>query len=224
MWLETVVKPYKDKHGKLLIWFDNCGCHKTAAVDKVISELDVQIACLPPNMTGVLQVLDLVVNGPLKAHTRNLRGARIVESFQKFKIAYEEELAKDVRERTIPVFQPPKPNMLQGIQDLFDLIANGFREKKFVDGVKRSFISTGCVPFDDCDAPIFEAYSKHNICGSMKTVPTGTANDIYNNNNDIVVDEASRLIPEINFMFEYDNAMLEYDHEITEAMSFIDNL
>ena len=31
------------------------------------------------------------------------------------------------RERTLPVFQPPKPNMLQGIQDLFDLIATGFR-------------------------------------------------------------------------------------------------
>lgn len=228
MWLDTVVKPYKEKLGKLLIWFDNCGCHKTAAVDKVISELDVQIACLPRNMTGVLQVLDLVVNGPLKAHTRNLRGARIVESFQKFKIAYEEELEKDVRERTLPVFQPPKPNMLQGIQDLFDLIANGFREKKFVDGVKRSFISTGCVPFDDCDAPIFQAYSKHNICGSMKIVPTGTvdhSNDIdISNNNDIVVDESSRLIPEINFMLEYDNAMLEHDREITEAMNFIDNL
>ena len=104
MWLETVVQPLKEKNGKLMIWFDNCGCHKTAAVDKVISELGVQIACLPPNMTGVLQVLDLVVNGPLKAHTRNLRGARIVESFQKFKAAYEEEAANDVQERTLPVF------------------------------------------------------------------------------------------------------------------------
>lgn len=57
-----------------MIWFDNCGCHKTTLVDDVIAELGIQIACLPPNMTGVLQVLDLVVNGPLKAHTRNLRG------------------------------------------------------------------------------------------------------------------------------------------------------
>ena len=126
-----------------MIWFDNCGCHKTKMVDEVIGELDVQIACLPPNMTGVLQVLDLVVNGPLKAHTKNLRGARIVESFQTFKRLYEEEVAKDVQERMMPVFQPPKPNMLQGIQDLFDLIAGAFKEEKFVEGVKRSFISTG---------------------------------------------------------------------------------
>ena len=142
MWLETVVKPLKSRLGKLMIWFDNCGCHETNMVDEVISELGVQIACLPPNMTGVLQVLDLVVNGPLKAHTRYLRGARIVESFQAFKKKYEEESAKDVHERTLPVFQPPKPEMLQGIQDLFDLLAGGFKEIKFAEGVKRSFIST----------------------------------------------------------------------------------
>ena len=229
MWLETVVKPLKEKLGKLMIWFDNCGCHKTNMVDEVIGELDVQIACLPPNMTGVLQVLDLVVNGPLKAHTRNLRGARIVESFQTFKRLYEEEAAKDVQERTMPVFQPPKPNMLQGIQDLFDLIAGAFKEEKFVEGVKRSFISTGCVPFDDSDVSslTFQVYSKHNICGTMKSVPTGTlenSNSTNNNISDIEVNETSDMIPEIDFMVEYDNAMLEYDHEITEAMNFIANL
>lgn len=78
MWLETVVKPFIEKLGKLLIWFDNCGCHKTDTVDNVIESLEVKVACLPPNMTGVLQVLDLVVNGPMKAHSRKLRGSRIV--------------------------------------------------------------------------------------------------------------------------------------------------
>lgn len=45
MWLETVIKPMKERLGKLMIWFDNCGCHKTSMVDEVISELGVQIAC-----------------------------------------------------------------------------------------------------------------------------------------------------------------------------------
>ena len=53
----------------------------------------MQIACLPPNMTGILQVLDLVVNGPLKAHTRNSRGARIVECRQSFIKLYAEEMS-----------------------------------------------------------------------------------------------------------------------------------
>ena len=37
-------------------------------------------------------------------------------------------------------------------------------------------------------------------------------------------DDTNALLPEINFMLEYDNAMLKYDHEITQAMNFIDNL
>ena len=81
--------------------------------------------------------------------------------------------------------------------------------------------STGCVPLDDSDVsqPIFQPYSKHTICGTMKVIPTGTPDF-----NDIVFDEISVEIPEINYASEYDNAMLEYDHEITEAMNFIDNL
>ena len=145
MWLETIVAPLKVRLGKLLIWFDNCGCHKTALVDSVINGLQVHVACLPPNMTGVLQVLDLVVNGPLKAHSRRLRGSRIVASFQKFAHLYELESLKPAAEREILEFEPPKPDMLEGIQDLFDLFAGGFKEKKFIEGVNRSFINTGCL-------------------------------------------------------------------------------
>ena len=229
MWLETVVKPLKNRLGKLMIWFDNCGCHKTSIVDDLISELGVQVACLPPNMTGVLQVLDLVVNGPLKAHTRNLRGSRIVECFQKFIITYTDELSKDVNDRILPVFQPPKPDMLQSINDLFDLVGGGFKEKKFVEGVKRSFISTGCVPFDDSNplALTFQEYSKHKISGTMKITPTGTSYPLSQTtcaSSDIPIDNTDHFSPPIDYMLEYDNAMLEYDHEITDAMNFISNL
>ena len=104
MWIETIVVPLKNKLGKLMIWFDNCGCHKTNLVDDLIEELGIQVACLPPNMTGILQVLDLVVNGPLKAHTRTLRGARIVESFQKYKIFHDKEYRKEEDQRIILTF------------------------------------------------------------------------------------------------------------------------
>ena len=229
MWLETVVKPLKARLGKLMIWFDNCGCHKTSLVDDVIVELGVQVACLPPNMTGVLQVLDLVVNGPLKAHTRNLRGSRIVECFQKFIITYNDELSKVVNDRILPVFQPPKPDMLQSINDLFDLVAGGFKEKKFVEGVKRSFISTGCVPFDDSNpfALTFQEYTKHKMSGTMIITPTGTSYPLIQSTrapSDITIDDTNDFIPPIDYMLEYDNAMLEYDHEITDAINFIANL
>ena len=226
MWLDTIVKPLKEKLGKLMIWFDNCGCHKTTLVDDVIAELGIQIACLPPNMTGVLQVLDLVVNGPLKAHTRNLRGSRIVECFQSYAKLYTEELKKDIQDRVLPVFEPPKPDMMQSVTDLLDLMAGGFKLPKFVEGVKRSFVSTGCVPFDESDVlnPLFIQYSRHKICGTMKITPTGTSFPIDTSNTDINVDDTNQFILPINFMLEYDNAMLEYDHEMTDAMNFISNL
>ena len=229
MWLETIIEPLKLRLGKLMIWFDNCGCHKTSMVDDVIGELDVQIACLPPNMTGVLQVLDLVVNGPLKAHTRNLRGSRIVECFQSFAKSFADELAKNIEDRVIPVFEPPKPDMMQSITDLFDLMADGFKLPKFVDGVKRSFVSTGCVPYDESDLlnPKFVEYSKHKICGTMKVTPTGTSfpsNTPNTSYPDIILNKTQLFISPINFMLEYDSAMLDYDHELTDAMNFISNL
>ena len=47
-----------------------------------IEDNDIDVAYLPPNMTAILQVLDLVVNGPLKSHVRQLRAKRIVRSFK----------------------------------------------------------------------------------------------------------------------------------------------
>ena len=63
---------------------------------------------------------------------------------------------------------------------MLDLLANGFKEDKFVEGLRRSFVSTGCVPIDESDPllPVFKAYSKHNICGTMNIVPTGTSENI----------------------------------------------
>ena len=66
-------------------------------------------------MTGILQVLDLIVNGPIKAHTRNLRGARIVAAFGEFKKLYDINMSKNILERTLLVFEAPKPEMMEGV-------------------------------------------------------------------------------------------------------------
>lgn len=86
MWLELIIAPLKVKLGKILIWFDNCGCHKTPIVSTSFLENNIDVTFLPPNMTAILQVLDLVVNGPLKSHVRQLRAKRIVRSFKDFLI------------------------------------------------------------------------------------------------------------------------------------------
>ena len=220
MWLETVVKPLKEKLGKLLIWFDNCGCHKTQTVEDVIIGLQVHVACLPPNMTGVLQVLDLVVNGPLKAHSRKLRGSRIVACFQEYAKLYEFESQKNPNERQILKFNPPKPCMLQGIDDLFELFADGFKDPKFQAGIVRSFTSTGCLHFyDAADTVCFVPYTKSKVCGTMNITPTGTRNyhDTNLSNSVPLVDENQEVITAMN-------AFLDYDSEDEEAMNAILNL
>jgi hypothetical protein len=50
----------------MLLWCDNCGSHKTGCVMKTIDEIGLDVAFLPKNITGELQVPDLVVNGPLR--------------------------------------------------------------------------------------------------------------------------------------------------------------
>ena len=218
MWLELIIKPLKEKLGKLLIWFDNCGCHKTDVVDDVINSLQVHVACLPPNMTGVLQVLDLVVNGPLKAHSRKLRGSRIVACFQEYSRLYELESLKNSEDRTIIEFNPHKPCMFQGIRDLFELFANGFKEVKFQSGIVRAFISTGCLHYYDTDNTLcFVPYTTSKICGTMTIVPAGTRN--YNDMN-----LNAPLAAENQEVVDAMNAFLDYDSEDENAMNAILNL
>jgi hypothetical protein len=227
MWLELVVKPLKEKLNDLLIWFDNCGCHKTAVVDEVIHDLNVYVACLPPNMTGVLQVLDLVVNGPLKAHCRKLRGSRIVSYFQEYAQLYAIESKKSVEERKILKFVAPKPSMLQGINDLFDLFANGFKEIKFKEGGNRSFISTGCLQQYNTDPTVynFVPYTQQKTCGTMKIIPTGIRNHI---DADLQINSDLNTVnsPEdenADILYAIDS-YLDYDSDDENAMNAVLNL
>ena len=74
MYVDLVLKPIHDKNGgKSFVWADNCGCHKTPCVKGLLDLHGIPIALLPPNMTDVLQVIDLVINGPIKQHMRSVR-------------------------------------------------------------------------------------------------------------------------------------------------------
>ena len=138
--------PIRVRLGKLLIWFDNCGCHKTNIVQRYIEDNDIDVSYLPPNMTAILQVLDLVVNGPLKSHVRQLRAKRIVRSFKEFLVLHRKDLEKTESERENPTFTPPVSERIQAIVDLFQLFEKGYREEKFKNGIKSSFIKTGTIP------------------------------------------------------------------------------
>ena len=118
LWFEVLIKPIKDKIGKMVLWCDNCDSHKTTCVMDVIREIGVDVVFLPKSMTGELQVLDLVVNGPLKAHIGSNRANRLYSSFHEYK--KERDINNNLpRLKFIKMnFNPPKPTMLEGIQDL----------------------------------------------------------------------------------------------------------
>jgi hypothetical protein len=180
MWLELVMMPIQKRDGKLLLWMDNCGCHKTFAVEELMAALEMDVASLPPNMTHILQVLDLVVNGPLKAHTRNLRAFRIVKYFKGFRIEYLENDKLPLENRKKMKFAPPKPTMVEGIQDLTNLFEGDFKLDKFKQSIARSFVNTGTAP-----SPLDDSFKEHNsndmlvgTTGTTKIIPNGTQHSI----------------------------------------------
>jgi hypothetical protein len=100
-------------------------------IKDVITETGIDVAFLPPNMTGELQVLDLVVNGPIKAHVKNKRATRLDESFQLFKKERLTDMELPREQRKNHDFSPPKPTMLKGMKDLILLFQEQFTEEKF---------------------------------------------------------------------------------------------
>ena len=177
MWFELIMKPIKESLGKLLIWCDNCGSHKTSSVNDVITETGIDVSFLPPNMTAELQVLDLVVNGPIKAHIKNIRARRLYDCFQEYKIERFADMQLPCDQRKNPDFSPPKPIMIEGIKDLILLFEEQFTEEKFKKCINTTFIKTCTLPFLSEDAaigPKFVEYTKASSCGTMSVIPQGT--------------------------------------------------
>lgn len=139
MYVELIMKPIKERDGKMLMWFDNCGCHKTDGVKDLLQLFELDTALLPPNMTDILQVLDLIVNGPVKRNTRTLRAMRIMEYFKNYKHELAANMERPQEQRVKMGFRPPKPTTQQSIQDLIDLMANDFATPSFKDSIKKSF-------------------------------------------------------------------------------------
>ena len=183
MWYEVLIKPIKERLGKMLLWCDNCGSHKTSSVRDVMEEIGIDVAFLPRNMTGELQVLDLVVNGPLKAHIRNNRANRLYSHFQKYRVGRAADSQLPVSERQNVGFNPPKPTQVEGMKDLIKLFAEQMTEERFKASIKRSFLKTGTLPTihdDPSQSPTFAEYHKESVCGTVLCVPNGTLKSYQN--------------------------------------------
>ena len=177
MWYELVMHPIRIKLGKMLLWCDNCGSHRTSSVRDTIVETDIDVAFLPPNMTSELQVLDLIVNGPIKSHVKTKRAERLYDRFQIYKAERMADLALQMNQQKNPDFVPPRPSMTEGMQDLILLFDNQFKDQKFRNCINASFISTGTLPYnseEDTSNENFKMYEKSHSNGALPIVPQGT--------------------------------------------------
>jgi len=59
--------------------------HGSPEVKKRFEAADIKTMTFPPNMTSILQPLDLVVNGPIKKYIKAKRTEAYVAAFRKFK-------------------------------------------------------------------------------------------------------------------------------------------
>ena len=104
-------------------------------------------AAAPVGRPDVLQVMDLVVNGPLKAHMRRHRCYDLFSYFQHWKLKVFE--ARERSDKVLPNFCPHKPVLMDGLNMLQSVCRNEFTTKQFREGIKRTFVKVGLAPFND---------------------------------------------------------------------------
>ena len=160
MWLDVQLGPYFAKKRKkcFLVW-DNCGPHKVPALVDLLASWAVTAEALPPKMTDILQVMDLIVNGPVKAGIRQARVTAIFNFFQSWKIARLQHMAAKL-DTLPPDFRPPKPTQAQGLLTLFDVFKTTFEKLSFQESMRECFKLVGLTPLPDGSFTVYSPTEK----------------------------------------------------------------
>ena len=151
----------EDVGGALLIW-DNCGPHKVPAVKEVFESWNIATRELPPRCSSELQVMDLVVNGPLKAAVRRQRTRNLFNYFQTWKIDRLKALTDQVM---LPPFAPPAPKLAEGLMALFEVLKTKLAAPEFNDSLDRIFIKVDLKREPGADE--YVKYTTHKKLGSL---------------------------------------------------------
>ena len=160
MWIDVQIGPhFAKKRGKGLIVWDNCGPHKVEAVHNVMKEWGLRAEELPPRMTDILQVMDLIVNGPIKAGIRRARIEDLFSYIQSWKIARLQHAAQ--KDGTLPPeFKPPKPSQAKGLLILFKVIKENLETQAFKKSMKLCFQHVGLTKGPGGEFAVYHASRK----------------------------------------------------------------
>ena len=162
MWVDLQLGPYfAKKRGRCALIWDNCGPHGVAATRDMCDTWRIFDDRLPPNMTDVLQVMDLIVNSPMKAGARRERCDQLFNYFQSWKI----QRLKAERDGTEkPLFQPPKPTVADGLLTLMKVLNTSLATEKFESSMAKCFVDVGLAPcpeLSDDSADVYKTYTSH---------------------------------------------------------------
>jgi hypothetical protein len=207
MYIELVVAQYmRDAHlDQFFLWMDNFSAHKTDPIIAMLQKYNIFTPFFPPNMTSILQVCDLHVNGPIKRKGRDLRAMRTYLAFQAYLEKYKN---LSLKEKEKSKFLPPKPNIEDGIRDILTLFDYGgdFLKTKFEEGQTRCFIEVGCVPQTEGDSDFVEynepLRTRHNA--ALKVPMISYDIDTFNTNTS-AQDESEDINQGIAALREFDS-------------------
>jgi len=171
MWIDLIAAPLVNQLGTILVWSDNCSCHVTNAVNQMYQQHGILHPYYPPNMTSKLQVIDLVVNGPIKQKVRSFRAKSMVEELEAYNERYQAEQLKPEAERKTITFTPPKPELSLSMALLLSMLEKDFQTDNFKEGIRRAFLSTGS--YHDGKGTFKEyTHATNNEQGMMKFAPS----------------------------------------------------
>jgi len=146
MWSQLVLKPWTERrHRRALLVWDNCSSHRTPAAVAAIKAANVRPETLPPNMTDLLQVMDVAINAPLKAALRRARVTALADEFRTWSALCSARLARDAKAPMLP-FAPPPSRVDEGIRNVLDAVTTVFAEEDFSNGIRRTFFNVGLAP------------------------------------------------------------------------------
>jgi len=153
MWVDLVMGPARVKSGSkkwALVW-DNCASHLVESVREVFKSWSIMLFEFNANMTDIIQPVDIVINGPIKALTKAARAEKLYDYFQIFVSDTKEAellMAKGTKGIKSVKYAPPAPTMSTYLNLISDVFANHLRTDKLAEGIRRCFISVGLAPYN----------------------------------------------------------------------------
>ena len=155
LWIDLVLGPARVKRGSkkfALIW-DNCKTHLVPCVLAVLKEHHVVHYEFEADMTDISQPIDIVVNGPTKAHIKQARAKELYDYFQEYVV----DLA-NAGGKIVP-YRPPAPRLAAFLSLISRIFVERFETDEFVRSLRRCFVSVGLAPRNSKGE--YEQYESH---------------------------------------------------------------